>query len=147
MEILNKNAALLSNSEVFSLLKQTKENLAHRLMKKKSIKNPENVNLEINVDKHLSTIVYESLRYLEKTPCVNQSSYIVTEFLRKCDDPKNNFKLTKIEKLLLLNHRPSTSVELQYLIEESEERFTLEQMDELLEYGKIIISIFKMRKL
>lgn len=78
-------------------------------------------------------LVYESLRYLEKTPCVNQTPYIVTEFLRKCDDPKNNLKLTKIEKLQLLNHRPDTSVELQYLIEDSEERFTLEQMDELLE--------------
>ena len=134
MEILNKNVALLSNSEVYALLKQTKENLAHKLMKKKSAKNPDNVNLEINVDKHLSTVVYESLRYLEKTPCVNQSPYIVTEFLRKCEENASNLKLTKVEKLQLLNHRPSTSVELQYLIEDSEERFTLEQMEELLEF-------------
>lgn len=56
MEILNKNVALLSNSEVYALLKQTKDNLAHKLIKKKSLKNPDNVNLEINVDKHLSTV-------------------------------------------------------------------------------------------
>lgn len=141
MEILNRNAALLSNSEVFSLLKQTKENLAIKLIKKKSSTlNNNNHNQEastLNVDKHLSTIVYESLRYLEKTACAQQTSFIVGEFLRKCsqDLAKNKgIQLTKIEKLQILNHRPTTSVDLQYLIEDSEDRFTLEQMDDLLEF-------------
>jgi DNA-directed RNA polymerase subunit F len=144
MEILNRNAALLSNNEVYSLLKQTKENLAIKLIKKKSSSSSSSsaaaVNQEastLNVDKHLSTIVYESLRYLEKTACVNQTSYIVGEFLRKCSQDlakSKDIKLTKIEKLQLLNHRPNTSVDLQYLIEDSEERFSLEQMDDLLEF-------------
>ena len=38
MEILNKNVALLSNSEVYALLKQTKDNLAHKLIKKRASK-------------------------------------------------------------------------------------------------------------
>ncbi len=132
MEIINKNVALLSNCEVYTLLKQTKEELASKLAKKKNLK--DNASLEINVDKHLSTIVYESLRYLEKTPCVNQNTLAVSEFLKKFDDPNYNFKLTKIEKLQLLNQRPSSAVELQCLIGDSEERFTLEQMDDLLEF-------------
>ncbi len=87
-----------------------------------------------HIDKHLPTIVYESLKYLEKTPCIHQTSAILNDFLRKCEDYKNKFKLTKIEKLQILNLRPSSAVELQYIIEDSEERFTIEQMDELLEF-------------
>jgi hypothetical protein len=132
MEILNKNVALLSNCEVYTLLKQTKEELANKLAKKKNLK--DSSSLELNVDKHLSTIVYESLRYLEKTPCALQNTLAVSEFLKKFDDPNNIFKLTKIEKLQLLNQRPSSAVELQCIIGDSEERFTLEQMDDLLEF-------------
>ena len=50
MEILNKNVALLSNCEVYTLLKQTKEELANKLAKKKNLK--DSSSLEINVDKH-----------------------------------------------------------------------------------------------
>jgi hypothetical protein len=135
MEILNKNAAFLSNSEVYALLKQIKQDQAQKLIKKKNLKNQVDAQqLDINIDKHLPTIVYESLRYLEKTPCIHQTSTVVNEFLIKCEERKNEFKLTKIEKLQILNLRPSSAVELQYIIEDSEERFTIEQMDELLEF-------------
>ena len=121
MEITNKSAALLSNYEVFKLLKETKEvqDLKYK-----------NSNKQQNIDKHLPTIVYESLKYLEKTACINYTKEIIEQFLINC----GKHQLTKAEKLQLLNQRPATAVELQLLIENSEERFTLEQMDELLEF-------------
>jgi len=121
MEIVNKKAAFLSNYEVFTLLKEVKE--------KQDSKASNNTKHQ-KVDKHLPTVVYESLKYLEKTACVNQSPEVIKEFHAKCEQ----YKLTKIEKLQLLNQRPATAVELQLLIEDSEERFTIEQMDELLEF-------------
>jgi hypothetical protein len=119
MEISNKNSAFLSNYEVYKLLKETKE--------KEDLKYKANKTQQ--VDKHLPTIVYESLKYLEKSCCVQQSKPIIEEFYEKC----KLYSLTKIEILQLLNQRPSSAVELQLIIEDSEERFTIEQMDDLLD--------------
>lgn len=133
MEVLNKNVALLSNYEVYNLLKQTKENLTLKLIKKKKIDANTN-NLDAHLDKHLPTIVYESLKYLEKSPSAQQSAPMISEFMSQLDERKNEFKLTKIEKLQLLNLRPANAVELQAIIDDSEERFTIEQMDSLLDF-------------
>ena len=121
MEIINKNSALLSNFEVYKLLKETKE--IQDLKYNKSIN-------QQSIDKHLPTVIYESLKYLEKTACINYSKEIIERFLKESE----KFKLTKVEKLQLLNQRPITPVELQMLIENSEERFTIEQMDEVLDF-------------
>ena len=75
-------------------------------------------------------VIYESLKYLEKTAFINYSKEIIERFLKESE----KFKLTKVEKLQLLNQRPTTAVELQLLIENSEERFTIEQMDEVLDF-------------
>lgn len=129
MEILNKNAGLLSNSEVYSLLKQTKLDLTQKIIRKKNL-DPNHANLNQQVDKHLPTIVYESLRYLETTHCVAQTPKLVADFLAGL----NKFALTKAEKLAVLNHCPQSAVELQCLVENSEDRFSVEQMDALVEF-------------
>jgi len=116
MEVVNDNAAVLSNFEVFSLLNDIQQGTNDQKKPNKFLQN-------------LATISYETIKYLEKTPCNLQNSEVIGKFMTALKP----FNLTKAEKLQLLNHRPSTAVEIQLLIEESEERLSEEQVDDLLQ--------------
>ncbi|XP_064605539.1 DNA-directed RNA polymerase III subunit RPC9-like [Liolophura sinensis] len=114
MEVIQDNAAMLSNYEVFSLL----QDIQHGKSQEKPGKHQE----------QLSTIVYETTKHLGNTTCVHQTPEVIQNFM----EALKPYKLTKAEKLQLLNHRPVSAVEIQLIVEESEERLTEEQIEELL---------------
>ncbi|XP_068766133.1 DNA-directed RNA polymerase III subunit RPC9 isoform X4 [Struthio camelus] len=64
------NAALLSNFEVFQLLTDLKQ------QRKESGKNKQS-----SGQQNLNTIMYETLKYISKTPCRYQSPETVRDFL------------------------------------------------------------------
>jgi len=108
MEIVNANSATLSNFEVMRHLQKIKD----------SRKNEQ-----------LATITYETVRYLENTPC----SFQTPENIRQCLKALEPFNLNKNEKLMLINSPPTTALEIQLMIEESEERLTEEQVEQILQ--------------
>ncbi|XP_008331392.1 DNA-directed RNA polymerase III subunit RPC9 [Cynoglossus semilaevis] len=118
MEVKNANAAMLSNYEVFKLLTDMKE------QRKESGKSKNSAGQQ-----NLNTIMYETLKHLSNTPCSRQNEEVVKVFLTTMVP----HKLTKAEKLQLLNHRPQTAVEIQLMVEESEERLSEEQIEELIQ--------------
>lgn len=112
MRVVDPNSAFLSDCEVLLLLKEVQEN-------RRKLKD----------NKQLATIAYESIRYLEDSNAAGVTPQQVRDFLIAV---KDKFRLTKAEKLQILNQRPNTLVELQLLIEENEERFSEDAMDQLL---------------
>ncbi|EDL19482.1 calcitonin gene-related peptide-receptor component protein, isoform CRA_d [Mus musculus] len=85
MEVKDANAALLSNYEVFQLLTDLKE------QRKESGKNKHSAGQQ-----NLNAITYETLKYISKTPCRNQSPAIVQEFLTAM----KSHKLTKLQSII-----------------------------------------------
>ncbi|XP_078044511.1 CGRP receptor component isoform X1 [Augochlora pura] len=112
MEVLKECSAYLSNYEVLDMLQNIKAN------KKQKMK-----------QNQLATITYQTIRYLEDTSCKKQSPKKIQDFLKAVEC----FKLTKCEKLTLLNVCPKTPLEIQLIVEDSEDRLTDEEVEALLQ--------------
>uniref|UniRef100_A0A3P9L6J0 DNA-directed RNA polymerase III subunit RPC9 n=1 Tax=Oryzias latipes TaxID=8090 RepID=A0A3P9L6J0_ORYLA len=115
MEVKNANAAMLSNYEVFKLLTDLKEQRKDAGKSKHSLGQQD-----------LNTIMYETLKYLSKTPCSRQSPEIVREFLTTMMPQKLTKAVSKKSNLNI------ALISLQ-MVEESEERLTEEQIEELIQ--------------
>jgi DNA-directed RNA polymerase subunit F len=113
MEVINANEKLLCNSEVLHFLRELKEN-DKKLMK---------------LQKNLATVAYETTKYLEdvRVPTTQQPDQVRQLLLAL-----KSFRLTKSEKLQIVNQRPETVLELQLLIEENEERFSEQALEQIL---------------
>lgn len=113
MQVVSDSILLLSNAEVLHLLREVSS-------KGKKCKKAQS---------NTATILYESIKYLEDTPAAMIPH---ADMIRDITLKLRPFNLTKSEKLEIINHLPTSLVELQLLVEESEERFTEEQMNEML---------------
>uniref|UniRef100_A0A914C280 DNA-directed RNA polymerase III subunit RPC9 n=1 Tax=Acrobeloides nanus TaxID=290746 RepID=A0A914C280_9BILA len=115
MEVVDPTNMLLTNQEVLTLLKEVK---ARPQPGKRS--------------RNHATIVHETMKYLSTSPAAAQNRQHIEKLILSVE----KFKLFPFEIMQLINLRPSTQVELQLLIEEAEERLTVDQVDELLKMIK-----------
>ncbi|XP_011646551.1 DNA-directed RNA polymerase III subunit RPC9 [Pogonomyrmex barbatus] len=110
MKVIKGNwNTLLSNYEVLDILQNTKSYKKQKM-------------------NQLATITYQTIKYLEDTPCKKQNPEKIREFLKAMEP----IKLTKAEKLMLLNLCPTTPLEIQLMVEESEERLSEEEVETVL---------------
>ncbi|VDM52791.1 unnamed protein product [Angiostrongylus costaricensis] len=109
MEVLNGQVTLLTNFEVLQVLN--------------TIKKEEDEKSKSDKSKHLWTLIYETTKYLKTTPAAVQN----TESIEKLIEEVSPYKLTAAETLQLINLRPSTTAEVQLIVEESEERMKTEE--------------------
>ncbi|UJR37571.1 hypothetical protein I4U23_030272 [Adineta vaga] len=117
----------LSNYETYLVVKQLHETNNERENGKRG-KKGQNRTLE-HCNFGLNTVTYETLKYLEQTPCVEQNPTIIKQFYNEM----KKFDLKKTEMLQIFNLRPTTPVELQLIIEDSETRLTEAQSNELID--------------
>ncbi|CEI99802.1 hypothetical protein RMCBS344292_13882 [Rhizopus microsporus] len=118
MQIKNARSALITNYEVLRLLEENQQNQKLLQAQDLSIEYPEN----------LRTVQFELTEYLKQTPVDSQTPAQVTNFLEAI----SQFDLTKAEKLQMLNLRPKSAVEIYLVIEECEERFSEEDLENMI---------------
>ncbi|CAG5131946.1 unnamed protein product [Candidula unifasciata] len=115
MEVKGETHSMLCNFEVLGLLRDIQ---AGRGQKKPN-----------KFQTNLATITYETIKSLENWPCVHHTGEGIAAAMKALTP----FKLTPAEKLQLINLCPSSAVEIQLIVEESEERLSEAQVEELLD--------------
>ncbi|KAI8986968.1 HRDC-like protein [Pilobolus umbonatus] len=118
MHIKNIRSGLITNYEVLALLEEAQKSQKELELADDSLKYPEN----------LRTVQFELTEYLRNSPCGTQTIEQVRSFMASI----SQFELTQGEKLQILNLRPKSVVEIYLAIEECEERFSEEQLDNML---------------
>ncbi|CAH1645859.1 unnamed protein product [Spodoptera littoralis] len=106
------NAAFLCNYEVMQILQQLKDSTQKKHKREGS----------------LATVTYETVHYLQDTDCKKQNPASIKKFL----DGLKNLKLTKTEKLMMVNTPPRTELEIQLIAQESEERLSEEDVRKII---------------
>ncbi|KAA3674142.1 uncharacterized protein DEA37_0001786 [Paragonimus westermani] len=110
MEICCKSVKLLTNLEVLQLINS-------KLESKKKIRSQQ-------------TLLYTCSKYLKsKSPCGTQTADSISAFSKAV----KSFKLSKMELAMLINHCPSTQVELSVLLPDVDSRFSTTEAEHLLE--------------
>jgi len=112
MEVKNPQVAVLTNNEVFKILKETQENT--RLLG----------------GMNHSTILYEVNKYLEQRPCADQNANKIEEYLLKLKHMPIN--LSKKEKLMLINDPPDSVLQLSLGIKDFYDRLSESETEMLL---------------
>lgn len=119
MEVVEGHTAFLSDYEVM-------KHLAAQRSERDKIAT--NIGRPVRAAENVQTIEFETLSYLEK-----KCSEITEERLKKIMEYLADLQLTKAEKLQIINILPKTHVEFYLIVEECEERFASEKIDEILE--------------
>merc|ERR1712025_1169012 len=129
MEVINAKSATMTNFEVMRFLKEQKDSIKPPKGKKEKGSKAQKVN------KSLLTVTLETLSWLENSPAGVQEEHHIKEFAQQLSDlcQEGSMQLSKEEVVQLINHRPGSAVEIQLLLENSEERFTEEQVDKLIQ--------------
>jgi hypothetical protein len=119
MEILDSNAALISNWEIL-----------HHLQSQKA-KRSSDSSQKAKIQQNLRTLEFEIIQYLKDpafSKCSKHTKQQISLFLSQFKD----IPLKKAEKLQILNMHPESLLDLHLIIEECEERFTEEQLNDML---------------
>ncbi|KAJ7665977.1 RNA polymerase Rpb4-domain-containing protein [Mycena polygramma] len=145
MEVVNPRAALLSNYEVLSLLRDleadtlARTKTAHRIKKEEEAsgltstvpagggKDP----TVVEVSENLRTVSFEAIQYLaaDYQPTASQTPEAITQLVKSLEP----YGLTKAEKLQIVNLAPKQHIELYVIVEELEDRLA-ERMEEVISH-------------
>ncbi|KAF7360186.1 RPOL4c domain-containing protein [Mycena venus] len=145
MEVVNPRAALLSNHEVLTFLRDLESDhlartkTAHRIKKEEEAsglsstvpagggKDP----TVVEVSENLRTVSFEAIQYLssEYQPTAAQTPEAITQLVKSLEP----YGLTKAEKLQIVNLAPQHHIELYVIVEELEDRLA-ERMEEVISH-------------
>ncbi|CAA7261533.1 unnamed protein product [Cyclocybe aegerita] len=143
MEVVNPRAALLSNYEVLTLLRELESDHLLRTKTALRVKKEEeaaaatggphilSTTSHLEASENLRTIEVEAIGYLSANylPAGKQTEEGITKLVKDLAP----YGLTKAEKLQIVNLAPTTPVELYVIVEELEDRLG-DKLDEIVGY-------------